>query len=116
ASFHHSVWPVDCGRLTVCVGIFERRHIKTDGPAKWCPECVEAPSRDRERPLLRSSLAATSSWRVYTTDCRVGSRPGCPQARYVARLLSAKKRSFLARDHAPGLSPAGTFDAVLIVR
>jgi len=34
ASFHNSVWPVDGGRLTVCVGIFERRHIKTDGPAK----------------------------------------------------------------------------------
>jgi hypothetical protein len=30
--------------------------------------------------------------------------------------LLVKKRSFLARGHAPGLSPAGTFDAVLIVR
>ena len=38
------------------------------------------------------------------------------QTRYLTGLLSAKKRTFLARDHSRGLSPAGTFDAVLILR
>jgi hypothetical protein len=39
----------------------------------------------------------TRRWRDQASDCRVGSRPGSPRARYAPRLLSAKKRTFLAR-------------------
>src|SRR5262249_30255388 len=33
-----------------------------------------------------------------------------------SHVFSTKKRTFLARDHPQRLSPAGTFDAVLILR
>jgi hypothetical protein len=43
-------------------------------------------------------------------------KAGAARARYLSRPLSAKKRSFLARDDPQGLSTSGTINAVLILQ
>jgi hypothetical protein len=60
------------------------------------------------------SLAPTSAH----LDNRLSrwTKPGSARARYAARRLSAKNRSFLARDQPQGLSPSGTINAVRILR
>jgi hypothetical protein len=61
-----------------------------------------APSADRETTTPERGLPRPR--RIWTTDWRVGSRSASPRPSYDARLLSAKKRTFLARNHPQGLS------------
>jgi hypothetical protein len=80
---------------------------------------------ERERPeafqqIENNQPATVASPRLVKARLHNGLshwiKAGSPANTLLTGLVSMKKRSFLARDHAPGLSPAGTFDAVLILQ